>query len=164
MKLARALGLALVLRAVAGVFPLHAQQRPALPTDARPPAISLHQEIDFSASPDRVYHALMDTDQFTAFSGRPATIDGAVGGAFSLFSGHIVGRNLELVPQRRIVQAWRVVDWPEGVYSIARFDFRAHGSGTRVVLDHTGFPAGLRDHLAAGWYANYWTLLARYLR
>jgi uncharacterized protein YndB with AHSA1/START domain len=29
----------------------------------------IHQEVDFAASPQRVYEALTDSKQFTAFSG-----------------------------------------------------------------------------------------------
>jgi hypothetical protein len=48
----------------------------------------------------------LDSKQFTAFSGgRAAEIQSEVGGVFSVFAGHIVGRNLELVPNQRIVQA-----------------------------------------------------------
>jgi len=72
-------------------------------------SITIHQEIDFTASPQQLYEALMDSKQFAAFSGRPAEINRELGGAFSLFKGHIVGRNVELVPNERIVQAWRVV-------------------------------------------------------
>jgi activator of HSP90 ATPase len=126
-------------------------------------SITIHQEIDFTASPHRVYEALLDAKQFTAFSGRPAEINHAVGGAFSLFDGHIVGRNLELIPNQRIVQAWRAADWPEGAYSIARFELKAQGSGTHLVFDHIGFPEGLRDHLAEGWEGHYWALLKKYL-
>jgi activator of HSP90 ATPase len=125
-------------------------------------SITIHQEVDFTASPQRVYEALLDAKQFTAFSGRPAEINREAGGAFSLFGGHIIGRNVELVPNQRIVQAWRVVTWPEGVYSIARFDLKARGSGTRLVFDHIGFPEGLHDHLADGWQSNYWALLKKY--
>ena len=85
-------------------------------------SITIHQQIDFNASPQQLYEALLDAKQFTEFSDRPAEINREVGGAFSLFKGHIVGRNVELVPNQRIVQAWRVVTWPEGAYSIARFE------------------------------------------
>jgi activator of HSP90 ATPase len=125
-------------------------------------SIAIHQEIDFVVSPQRVYEALLDAKQFTAFSGRTAEIDREVGGTFSLFKGHIIGRNLELVPNQRIVQAWRVVTWPEGAYSIARFELKPGGSGTHVVFDHVGFPEGLHDHLAEGWEENYWSLLKKY--
>jgi activator of HSP90 ATPase len=126
-------------------------------------SITIHQEIDFNASPQPLYEALLDANQFTAFSGKPAEINREVGGAFSLFGGHIIGRNVELLPNSRIVQAWRVVTWPEGVYSIAKFELKPHGSGTRLVFDHTGFPEGLHDHLAEGWESNYWMLLKKYL-
>jgi activator of HSP90 ATPase len=124
----------------------------------------IHQEVDFTASPGKVYEALLDSKQFTAFSGRPAEINREVGGAFSLFNGHIVGRNLELIPNKRIVQAWRVVTWPEGAYSIARFNLNAEGTGTHLIFEHVGFPEGLHDHLADGWESNYWSLLRKYIR
>jgi len=137
-----------------------------IPSSADDPlkSITIHQEIDFTASPQRVYEALLDAKQFTAFSVRPAEINREPGGAFSLFGGHIIGRNLELVPNQRIVQAWRVVDWPEGAYSIAKFELEAQGSGTRLVFDQIGFPEGLHNHLAEGWESNYWALLKKYLR
>jgi activator of HSP90 ATPase len=125
-------------------------------------SITIHEEIDFAASPQRVYEALLDAKQFTAFSGRTAEINREVGGAFSLFNGHIIGRNLEVVPNQRIVQAWRVVTWPEGAYSIARFELKPEEIRTRLVFDHIGFPEGLHDHLAAGWDENYWSLLKKY--
>ena len=125
-------------------------------------SIVIHQEIDLNASPQRVYEALLDSKQFTEFSGRAAEINHDAGGAFSLFNGHIIGRNLELVPNQRIVQAWRVVTWPEGAWSIARFDLKSNGTGTRLVLEHVGFPEGLHDHLAQGWDENYWALLKKY--
>jgi uncharacterized protein YndB with AHSA1/START domain len=102
-------------------------------------SITIHQEIDFNTSPQLLYEALLDANQFTALSGRPAEINREVGGAFSLFGGHIIGRNMELLPNHRIVQAWRVVTWPEGVYSIAKFELKPNGSGTRLVLTTSDF-------------------------
>jgi activator of HSP90 ATPase len=62
--------------------------------------------------------------QFTAFSGAPAEIDREPGGTFSLFGGLIVGRNVELIPKERIVQAWRPADWEAGVYTLVRFELK----------------------------------------
>src|SRR5258706_11248964 len=126
-------------------------------------AVNIHQKVDFKANPQRVYEALLDTKQFSEFSNMSALIDPAVRGAFLIFNKHIIGRNLELIPNQRIVQAWRVVDWPSGVYSIARFEFTNQGSGTHLVFDHTGFPENLRDHLPEGWQLHYWDLLTKYL-
>jgi activator of HSP90 ATPase len=152
------LSLAITLGAVVTAYAWTAQQiMPGQTTTSAPiKSITIHLEADFTASPQRLYEALLDSKQFSAFSARPAEINREVGGAFWLFDGHIVGRNVELIPNQRIVQAWRVVDWPEGVYSIVKFEFKAKGSGTHLVFDHTGFPEDLRDHLAAGWESNYW--------
>src|SRR5262249_28340806 len=98
-----------------------------------------------------------------AFTSMPAEIDPKAGGAFSMFGGLIVGRNVELVPNQRIVQAWRPASWDPGVYSIVKFELEAHGPRTTVVLDHTGFPEGSFRHLDSGWYGRYWEPLKRFL-
>lgn len=125
---------------------------------------SIHQEILLPASPARVSDMLLDSQQFSAFSGGgPAEIDAREGGAFSCFGGRIEGRTIELRPAKRIVQAWRVAGWPEGVYSIVRFELTADGAGTKLTMDHTGFPDGDREHLAAGWTKMYWDPLKKHL-
>ncbi|MGO9590249.1 MAG: SRPBCC domain-containing protein [Candidatus Acidiferrales bacterium] len=141
-----------------------AQQTMAEPpsTGADKLRTSLHQEIDLPASPHRIYAALLDSKTFAAFSGAAAVIDPALGGAFSMFDGQITGRNVELVPDERIVQAWRPGSWAPGVYSIAKFEFRPQGSQTKVILDHTGFPEGKFAGLDSGWYDHYWNPLKKY--
>ena len=129
-------------------------------SSAKPEAI--HEELEFKVGPHRIYEALLDSKQFTAFSGVPGEIHREAGGTFSLFGGQIMGRNVELVLDKRIVQAWRAASWPEGVYSIAKFELEARASGTRLVFDHTGFPAGLREHLSGGWQEHYFGPLKKY--
>jgi uncharacterized protein YndB with AHSA1/START domain len=126
--------------------------------------VLIHFEIDLKGPPQRVYEALLDAKQFAEITGAPAEIQRAAGGSFSLFGGHIQGRNVELVPNRRVVQAWRAADWPEGVYSIARFELKAQGSGTLLVFDHTGFPPSLKAHLEEGWEEHYWATLRRFFK
>jgi activator of HSP90 ATPase len=138
-------------------------------------AESIHQEPVFAASPKRVYEALTEAKQFTRvvqLSGalqamhlpdKPAQISREAGGAFALYGGFITGRHVELVPNARIVQAWRAGDWPPGVYSIARFELVEQGSGCKIVFDHTGFPKGDAESLASGWKEHYWEPLAKVL-
>ncbi|MBA3452628.1 MAG: SRPBCC domain-containing protein [Deltaproteobacteria bacterium] len=66
--------------------------------------------------------------------------DRSDGGAFTLFGGGIHGRQIELVPGIRVVQAWRPKMWEPGVCSLVRFTLVAEGTGTKVILDHSGFP------------------------
>ncbi len=144
MKTYRMLGVAFTLASVGGATRLGAQQTTGerLGTSASCNSITIHQELDFQVGPQRLYEALLDSKQFSAFSGRPADIVLTVGGTFSLFGGHIVGRNVELVPNQRIVQVWRVVDWPAGAYSIVKFELKGQEGSTHLVFDHTGFPRG----------------------
>jgi activator of HSP90 ATPase len=123
----------------------------------------LHQEVDLKASPQRIYEVLLDSRQFAAFSGEPAQISSEAGGAFSMFGGKIVGRNVELVPGQRIVQAWRPASWDSGIYSIVKFDLKEQGSRTKVVLDHSGFPEGSFRSLDSGWHLRYWEPLKKFL-
>jgi activator of HSP90 ATPase len=146
--------------AVWGRTPQQTKEPPG--TVANQKRTSLHQEVDLKASPQRIYEVLLDSKQFTACTGVPAEIDPKAGGAFSMFGGLIVGRNIELIPNQRIVQAWRPTHWDPGVYSIVRFDLKPQTSGTMVVLDHTGFPEGEFDHLDPGWKVRYWDPLRKY--
>jgi uncharacterized protein YndB with AHSA1/START domain len=129
----------------------------------------IHQEVTFSASPDRVYQLLTDSEKFAAATGRPATI-GAEGATFSIFGGYIEGRQIELVPGQRIVQAWRGMDWAPGAYSVVRFTLTREGESSRLTLDHDAYPEGQspmyptwHEHLSANWPVFYFEPFAKYL-
>src|SRR5512146_1718817 len=91
---------------------------------------ALHQEIVFTVKRSRIYSALTDSAQFDAVTrlsdaaksmrlgSAPTKIDPTPGGAFVLFGDYILGRTIELVPDARVVQAWREKTWPDGVFSI----------------------------------------------
>lgn len=138
---------------------------------------AIHQERVFSAVPKRVYEALTIEKQFDRIiqlSGvmkadamakmqNPTKLSAHVGSPFVLFGGYVVGRQLELVPNELVVQAWRVVSWPRGVYSIARFELSDQAGKTTLVFDHTAFPKGQATHLVSGWQEHYWDPLTKLL-
>ena len=124
---------------------------------------TIHQEVAIAASPKRIYDALLDARQFGEVTGAPASINPQPGAEFSLFGGHINGRNVELVPDKRVVQAWRAKDWDEGLYSVVRFELQEQGGGTKLVFDHTGYPEPAHAELEGGWPKMYWEPLQKYL-
>ena len=126
-------------------------------------SVPLHYSFVLNATPARVYAALTDSDQFAKFTGDPATIGSGAGDSFSCFGGMIEGRQVELVPDVRIVQAWRVKNWQPGVYSIVKFELKAHADGTTLAFEHAGFPEEHRPHLHSGWHVKYWEPLKKYL-
>ena len=83
----------------------------------------INQEIHFKVSSNRLYEALTDASKFSVVTGgAPTEIGSEEGDSFTLFGGMITGRNIELVPNERIVQAWRAGNWEPGVYSIAKLE------------------------------------------
>jgi activator of HSP90 ATPase len=138
-----------------GIAPVQAQ--------TQKPGSTIHFDVDYKTTPEKIYHVLLDAKEFKALSGLPAEIDPRAGGWFALFDKQIEGRNVELIPNQRIVQAWRPISWPSGVYSIARFELVRAGSGTRIVFDHVGFPEDKQATLTEGWRDHYWNPLHKYL-
>ncbi len=119
--------------------------------------MSIHQEVTIDASPAAVFGVLTSSADFTRMTGgRAATISQEAGGAVSLFGGDIEARNIELVPGKRVVQAWRSKAWPEGVYSIVKFALAADGKGTKLTFDQAGHPDDAQQMLEGGWHQMYW--------
>ena len=117
----------------------------------------IHQEVMINASPTSVYGVLTTSEEFARMTGgRAAEISKEVGGAVSLFGGDIRAQNIELKPGKRVVQAWRAQAWPEGVYSIVRFELVPQGTRTKLVFDQAGHPEDAQAMLEGGWTKMYW--------
>lgn len=71
---------------------------------------SIKQIVMIQATPEDVYEALMDSRRHAKLTGGGARISRKVGGRFSVFDGYAKGKNLKLVPGRKIVQTWRADD------------------------------------------------------
>jgi activator of HSP90 ATPase len=134
----------------------------------RPAAI--HQEVTFFTSPEHLYELLTDSEKFAAATDRPATIGIGEGDTFSIFGGYVEGRQIELVPGQRIVQAWRGKDWDAGTYSMVKFTLTPEGRGTKLEIDHDAYPDGAsplypswHQHLSSNWPVFYFAPFSRYL-
>ena len=123
----------------------------------------IRQTLQFNASPERIYQALLDASEHSSFTGAPAEVDASEGGAFAVYGGHIEGRTIELIPNARIVQAWRAASWEAGAYSIVRYDLKPTTEGTELTLEQSGMPEGTKAHLDEGWKQRYWGPLRIYL-
>ena len=127
----------------------------------------IHQEAIIDAAPEQVYAVLTDGDKFAAATGQPARITNQEGEGFTLFGGRVQGRQIELVPGARVVQAWRFGDdhpdtWPAGVYSVVRFTLTPEEKATKLVIDHDGIPPEWQEHIASGYPTFYRDPLAAY--
>lgn len=118
---------------------------------------TIKQKVRLKAEPRVVYRTLAESRRRSALTGRKAAISSRVGGAFSTDDGRVTGVNVDLVPGRRLVQAWRRDDFPEGVYSMAAITLAPTGSGgTELVLTHRGVPKHLIPETENYWRRLYW--------
>jgi activator of HSP90 ATPase len=124
---------------------------------------TIRQSVTIKASPHDVYEALMDSKKHSTFTGDKAVISREVGGRFSAFDGYAEGVNLELVPDKKIVQTWRASDWPEGSYSKVTFALQAAAGGTQLTFIQTGIPEEFADDVLQGWQDYYWAPLKEML-
>ena len=109
---------------------------------------TIKHKVRFKASPETIYDLLADSRKRTEVTGRKAVMSDKVGGKFSTDAGQVTGVNVDLVPGRRLVQAWRRKDFPEGIYSMAAITLDPiPGGGTELVLTHRGVPKHLLDDL-----------------
>jgi uncharacterized protein YndB with AHSA1/START domain len=118
---------------------------------------TIKQKVRFNIPPDTVYDLLADSRKRTEVTGRKARMSDKVGGTFSTDSGDVTGINVDLAPRRRLVQAWRRKDFPEGIYSMAAITLApTPAGGTELVLTHRGVPKQLIDQIEDYWRRVYW--------
>jgi uncharacterized protein YndB with AHSA1/START domain len=129
--------------------------------------MSIHQEALIAAPPQQVFELLTSGSLFSAATGIPAEITDREGDPFSIFGGRVEGRQIELAPGQRVVQAWRFGTahpsaWEPGVYSTVRFTLEPAGGETRLVIDHTGIPAEWIEHISQGYPTFYQDPIAKF--
>jgi hypothetical protein len=127
----------------------------------------IHQEASINAAPRAVYDVLTDGQKFAAATGMPAQLSDREGEPFTLLGGRIEGRQIELVPGQRIVQAGRFgaahpTCRDAGVYSVVRFTLSGLQDGTRFVIDHAAVPPEWHEHICGGYPSFYQQPLERY--
>jgi activator of HSP90 ATPase len=118
-----------------------------------------------TATPATLYALFMNSAKHTAATGMPAKISTKVGGKWSAFGGMILGKNLVLIPNRRIVQTWRSSEWkkadPDSIL-VVNFE-KSAGGGAQVELDHVGVPEYDQQGVRQGWVKYYWEPWREYL-
>jgi len=124
--------------------------------------MTIHLETTIPATPEQVYGLLTDGAEFAKATGMPGYGGTVEGEFFSVHDGNTVGRQIELVPAERVVQAMRLTAWDPGVWSLLTFTLAPVPEGTRLALDQIGYPPDLHDHLVVGYPAFYFTPIAEY--
>jgi activator of HSP90 ATPase len=127
---------------------------------------SIKQSVTFSATPEQIYHLIMDPEKHAAFTGSKVIMSKKVNGKFSVFDGYCHGYNIELRPGKKIIQAWHFEEegWPDDHYSICTFLFEQVGNKTKLTFLQTGIPEANAEALKEGWKQFYWAPMKTYLK
>ena len=110
------------------------------------------------APPEEVYAALTNPATIQLWTGEVAEMSTEPGTEFSLFEDSIVGKNLEFVEGKKIVQQWYFGEQDEP--SIVTIILHPHKQGTSVELRHTNIPDEEYENITLGWNENYFGALA----
>lgn len=125
----------------------------------------IQQTVSIKAKPAEVFEALMDSKKHCLFTGAKARISQKKGGTFSAYDGGLNGKNLKIVPNQKIVQAWKceMEGWPKNHFSIATFSFQKTKNGTRLTFLQTGVPVECLKEIKEGWKDYYWKPMKKML-
>jgi len=105
----------------------------------------------------------VDPQEHAKFTGEPATMVAHPGGPFTAYDSGLEGYVLQLVPDKRIVLAWRATGWPKGHWSIAQFVLTRSGKTTKLEFSQFGVPLSDWKGIVDGWKQFYWAPLKAYL-
>lgn len=122
---------------------------------------SIHQIIIIKASPHEIYEILMDSRKHSKLTESKAKISREVGGKFTVWEGSILGTNLELIHDEKIVQTWRTTDddWPKKHDSKVTIILKEDAKGTRIEFTHEDIPEAVFNSVKSGWDEYYWDSL-----
>lgn len=116
-------------------------------------------QTEFRTSAAELYTTFTDPQRIAAFTRAPPKVfEGAkVGAKFELFGGNVSGEYVDLEEPTRIIQKWRLKQWPEGHYSklTLRFDQNDVDAVTVMRVNWEGVPVGQEEVTKRNWGEYY---------
>jgi activator of HSP90 ATPase len=124
----------------------------------------LKLSVTLPASPKEIYEAWLNSKAHSTFTGGKATASAKVKGKFSAWDKYITGHNVELKPGKKIVQAWRTVEFPKTAPdSTLEVKLTAKAGGkTHLTLTQTDIPKGQGKKYKNGWKEHYFVPMKTY--
>ena len=104
---------------------------------------------------EEVWKALVDPVYIDGWGGGPAEMDDKKGTKFSLWGGEIWGTNIEVIPNKKLVQEWYSKGEIKDKPSKATFELHEDKGKTRLELVHEEVPDDVVDDIDNGWKDYY---------
>jgi activator of HSP90 ATPase len=120
---------------------------------------SLKDSSEYRTSAEELFKTFTDPQRIAAFTRSPPKVfDGPkVGGKFELFGGNVSGSFESLEAPTKIVQKWRLAQWPAGHYSTQNIEFKQNNEDHVTVMDvdWQGVPVGQEEVTQRNWREYY---------
>ncbi|KAI9244262.1 activator of Hsp90 ATPase [Helicostylum pulchrum] len=117
---------------------------------------SLTETTEFQTSAHELYETLTDIQRAQVWTRGPVQLSKEVGSKFEFFGGNVSGEMLELVPDKKIVQTWRLRSWPAGHFSKVTLEFDQGSDCVTLKMHQTGIPVGEEELTRTNWSGYYW--------
>lgn len=115
-----------------------------------------------SASAEAIYQAWLKSDSHTEMTGGEAEITNNLNEEFTAWDGYISGKNLELIPNKKIKQTWRTTEFKDSDEdSIIEVSFENTNDGTKITLVHTNLSEDGEQYIN-GWKEHYFKPMKDY--
>ena len=107
----------------------------------------------------------MDAKMHGKFTESTVKMSRKIDGAFSVFGDGLFGKNLEIIKDKKIVQAWacKLKEWPERHFSRVTFILKKAEGGTKLEFTQIGVPAACFRLISDGWKKFYWRPMKKML-
>ncbi|KAF2089320.1 Aha1domain family protein [Saccharata proteae CBS 121410] len=120
---------------------------------------TLNDNEEFRTTAAELYQTFTDPQRIAAFTRAPPKLfEGAKeGGKFEIFGGNVSGEFVKLEQPTKIVQKWRLAQWPQGHYSTMNISFDQNDvdSVTVMRVDWEGVPIGQEEPTKRNWSEYY---------
>lgn len=105
-----------------------------------------------NASAADLYNALTNPVMIEVWTGEEAVMNTEPGSEFSLWGGEITGRNIEFIPNEKIVQQWYFGEESESIVTIK---LRSEKNSTSMEVHQTNIPDEAYENISEGWVSDY---------
>lgn len=129
-------------------------------------AKTIHLAVKLELPPADAFNAYLSPALHAQITGAPVVIAPRAGAEFKAFDGAIMGKILQIVPPRLIVQSWRSSGWKAtDVDSTLILTFLPQGRrGTVIELVHVNVPDHDFAGVSHGWEHYYWAPWREFLK
>lgn len=122
---------------------------------------TIRQTYLINSSLKKVWQALVNPKDINAWGGGPAKMDAKIGTKFKFWGGDIHGKNIEIIPLKKLVQKWYGGSWEKP--SITTFTLIKEEDAVKINLLQTDVPDNEAKNIDDGWKEYYLGPLKKYL-